>query len=82
MIRSFADRDTQRLNAGHRVRRFVAIEAVARRKLLMIDAAARLAVYFGTSEAFWINLQAQHDARVARRDLRPAIEKQLQPHAA
>ena len=38
MIRSFADRDTERLHAGHRVRRF----AAARRKLLMIDAAARL----------------------------------------
>lgn len=42
MIRSFVDRDTQRLHAGHRVRRFVAFEAVARRKLLMLDAAAML----------------------------------------
>ncbi len=52
------------------------------RRAVTPDTAVRLAVYFGTSEAFWINLQAQHDARVARRDLRPIIEKQLQPHAA
>ena len=42
MIRSFADRDTQRLHAGDRVRRLLAIEAAARRKLLVLDAAARL----------------------------------------
>ena len=42
MIRSFADRDTHRLHAGHRVRRFVAIETPARRRLLMVDAAVRL----------------------------------------
>lgn len=52
------------------------------RRAITPDSAVRLAVYFGTSEAFWINLQAQHDARIARRDLRPAIEKQLRPHAA
>lgn len=39
---SFADRDTARLAAGERVRRFVAFEAVARRKLLQLDIAGRL----------------------------------------
>lgn len=52
------------------------------RRTITPDTAVRLAVYFGTTEDFWINLQAQYDARIARRDLRPAIEKQLQPHAA
>lgn len=33
---------TQRLHEGHRVRRFVNIEAVARRKLTQLDAAATL----------------------------------------
>jgi len=42
MIRSFACRDTQRLAARQRVRRFVNIERVALRKLAMLDAAARL----------------------------------------
>ncbi|WP_373352907.1 type II toxin-antitoxin system RelE/ParE family toxin [Pseudoroseicyclus sp. CXY001] len=39
MIRSFADRETQRLAARERVRRFQAVERVALRKLAMIDAA-------------------------------------------
>jgi len=52
------------------------------RRAITPDTAVRLAVYFGTSEGFWINLQAQHDARIARRDLRPVIVKQVQPHAA
>ena len=42
MIRGFADGDTRRLHAGHGVRRFIAIESAARRKLLMIDAAVQL----------------------------------------
>ena len=42
MVRSFRCRDTQRLHVGHNVRRFKAIERVARRKLLILDAAAEL----------------------------------------
>lgn len=42
MIRSFADKDTEALFHGQRVRRFVAIEAVARRKLVQLHAAASL----------------------------------------
>ena len=42
MIVSFADRDTQRLASGQRVRRFSAFEAIARRKLRQLDIASRL----------------------------------------
>lgn len=42
VIRSFADKDTQALFDGDRVRRFVAFEAVARRKLAQLHAAATL----------------------------------------
>jgi proteic killer suppression protein len=42
VIRSFADRDTATLFRDERVRRFVAIERLARRKLLIIDAARHL----------------------------------------
>ena len=42
MIVSFADRDTERLASGELVRRFVAIEAVARRKLRQLEIAGRL----------------------------------------
>ena len=42
MIRSFRCKDTERLANGYRVRRFVAIERVAQRKLAQLDAAATL----------------------------------------
>lgn len=42
MIRSFADRDTERLFWDEDVRRFSAIEHVARRKLLILSGASRL----------------------------------------
>lgn len=42
MIRSFRSTDTERLASGHRVRRFVNIERVARRKLRQLQIANRL----------------------------------------
>ena len=42
MIRSFADRDTERLFRDEDVRSFSAIERVARRKLLILSGASRL----------------------------------------
>jgi toxin HigB-1 len=42
MIRSFHCPDTEALASGTRVRRFVNIEAVARRKLRQLEIAARL----------------------------------------
>ncbi len=42
MIKAFANKDTETLFNGNRVRRFVNIEAVARRKLAQLHAAATL----------------------------------------
>lgn len=42
MIRSFRCKETEQPARGFRVRRFVAIERVARRKLVQLDAAATL----------------------------------------
>ncbi len=42
MIRSFADKDTEALADGERVRRWINIESVARRKLAQLHAAAAL----------------------------------------
>lgn len=42
MIRSFRCKETERLAAGHRVRRFVAFERIAQRKLAQLNAAATL----------------------------------------
>lgn len=42
VIRTFADRDTEKLHLRERIRRFQAIEDVARKRLLMLDAAVSL----------------------------------------
>ncbi|MHB1863764.1 MAG: type II toxin-antitoxin system RelE/ParE family toxin [Gemmatimonadaceae bacterium] len=42
MIVSFGDRDTEALAGGRRVRRFVSIETVARRKIRQLEIAGRL----------------------------------------
>ena len=42
MIKSFRCKDTERLAKGKRVRRFIAIERVAQRKLAQLNAAATL----------------------------------------
>ena len=42
MIVSFADKDTEKLASGMRVRRLASIEAIARRKLRQLEIAARL----------------------------------------
>jgi toxin HigB-1 len=42
MIRTFSDKDTEALFTGLRVRRFVNIESVARRKLVQLHAATTL----------------------------------------
>ena len=42
MIRSFRCKDTERLAAGFRARRFIAIERVAQRKLAQLNAATTL----------------------------------------
>ena len=43
MIKSFRDQDTKRLFNEERVRRWTAIETVALRKLVMLNAARRIA---------------------------------------
>ena len=51
------------------------------RRSITADTAVRLAVFFGKSIDFWINLQAQYDARVARRDLEPRLRRRIRPFA-
>lgn len=43
MIRSYGDKDTERLAQGQRVRRFASFERIAQRKLVVLDAATTLA---------------------------------------
>jgi len=44
-------------------------EIVHGKRGITADTAVRLAVYFGTSEEFWMNLQSQFELRVERRAL-------------
>ncbi|MCH7834288.1 MAG: HigA family addiction module antidote protein [Proteobacteria bacterium] len=46
------------------------------------DTALRLARYFGTSEQFWMGLQADFDLEQARRRLGHRLHKEVCPHAA
>jgi addiction module HigA family antidote len=41
------------------------------------DTAARLAIYFGTSVDLWINLQARYDAKIAVREMLPALSRTI-----
>ena len=43
------------------------------------DVAIRLAKYFGTSEQFWMNLQAAYELAMARKASRRAVTK-IRPH--
>ena len=57
-------------------------EIVLGQRSLTADTALRLAVYFGTTPEFWINLQTQYDLNSANRQLRKKIEREVAPRAA
>jgi addiction module HigA family antidote len=54
-------------------------EIVKGRRAITADTALRLARFYGNSAAFWLNLQADYDLRVADAD---QIIAEVQPHAA
>ena len=54
-------------------------EIVKGRRAITADTALRLARFYGNSAAFWLNLQADYDLRVADTE---QIIAEVQPHAA
>jgi addiction module HigA family antidote len=54
-------------------------EIVKGMRAVTADTAIRLARYFGMSERFWLNLQAQHDIETTKRKLGKGLEDQVQP---
>src|SRR5271170_787465 len=46
-------------------------EIINSRRRITADTALRLALYFGNSPEFWMSLQANHDLKVAYRNLPP-----------
>jgi addiction module HigA family antidote len=54
-------------------------EIVLGKRTLTPDTALRLARYFGTSERFWLGLQADYDLEETRRTVGREIEKAVRP---
>jgi addiction module HigA family antidote len=57
-------------------------EIVHGKRAITADTALRLARYFGTSEAFWMGLQADYDLEEARHRLGKRLETEVSVHAA
>ena len=57
-------------------------DIVRGRRGVTVDTALRLGRYFGTTPAFWINLQTRFDLEVADGTVRRKIEQEIEPHAA
>ena len=57
-------------------------DVVRERRGITPDTALRLARFFKTTPQFWMNLQASYDLKIALRDSRGRIEKEVLPHAA
>ena len=57
-------------------------EIVLERRAVSADTALRLARYFGTSERFWLGLQADYDLEEARHSLGDRLKKEVRRHAA
>lgn len=57
-------------------------EIVKEQRSITADTALRLGLYFGTSAAFWMNLQSNYDLALAEHQHGKAISKDVRPHAA
>src|ERR1700694_3578194 len=52
-------------------------EIINNRRRITADTALRLALYFGNSPEFWMNLQTHYDLKLARRNLKPQDAKRI-----
>jgi antitoxin HigA-1 len=52
------------------------------RRRITADTALRLALYFGNSPEFWMNLQAHYDLKMAQQSLGPAEAKPIKARRA
>ncbi len=57
-------------------------EIVLGKRAVTADTALRLARYFGTSERFWLNLQARHDLETEKDRLGRRLPKEVRVLAA
>jgi antitoxin HigA-1 len=54
-------------------------EIVNKHRPITVDTAVRLGVFFNMEARFWLNLQAEYDARIAQTKLLPEIKKRIRP---
>jgi addiction module HigA family antidote len=52
-------------------------EIVNNRRRITADTAVRLALFFGNSAEFWMNLQSWYDLKVATKELSPAQRRRI-----
>jgi len=52
-------------------------EIVHGKRVITADTALRLARYFGTTERFWLNLQARYDLEVAKDRLGDRLDREV-----
>jgi addiction module HigA family antidote len=52
-------------------------EIVNNRRRITADTAVRLALFFGNSPEFWVNLQSWYDLKVATKDLSVAERRRI-----
>ncbi|HUI34743.1 MAG TPA: HigA family addiction module antitoxin [Stellaceae bacterium] len=57
-------------------------EIVNNRRRITADTALRLALYFGNSPEFWMNLQAHYDLKIASHNLPPGEAERIKEHRA
>ena len=57
-------------------------EIVLGKRAVTADTALRLARYLGTSERFWLNLQARHDLEIVKDRLGGRLQKEVRVLAA
>jgi len=57
-------------------------EIVNNRRRITADTALRLALYFGNSPEFWMNLQTHYDVKMARRNLSAKEIERIKAHRA
>jgi len=57
-------------------------EIVLGKRAITADTALRLARYFGTSERFWMNLQARYDLEIEKDRLGSRLEREVEIHRA
>lgn len=57
-------------------------EIVNNRRRITADTALRLALYFGNTPEFWLNLQTHYDLKMARQNLPPDEAKRIKRHRA